>query len=56
MAAPGYPGQFVFMAHRWRPANAIDGRYIWLPVEWHGDKPVLRWHDEWDLGVFGEKP
>lgn len=21
--------------------------YVWLPVEWEGDKPVIRWRDEW---------
>ncbi len=43
---------FIFMADRWRPVNAIDGRYVWLPIEWEGDRPVLRWRDEWDLSVF----
>lgn len=22
-------------------------RYVWLPVEWDGDKPILRWRDSW---------
>ena len=42
----------IFMADRWRPGNAIDGRYVWLPVEWEGDKPVLRWHPVWDVSFF----
>ena len=25
---------------RWRRENAIDGRYVWLPVEWEGDGPA----------------
>ena len=28
--------------------NAV-ARYVWLPIEWEGDKPVLRWHDQWRL-------
>ena len=48
----GKPNSFIFMADRWRPRNPIDGRYIWLPVEWEGDKPVIKWHDEWDLSFF----
>lgn len=24
-------------------------RYVWLPIEWHEDKPVIRWQDEWRL-------
>jgi hypothetical protein len=23
--------------------------YVWLPIEWEGDKPVIRWKDEWRL-------
>lgn len=45
---------FIFMADRWRPQNAIDGRYVWLPVEWNEGFPQLRWHDKWNLDVFGE--
>lgn len=45
----GKPGAFIFMADRWRPKNPIDGRYVWLPVQWEGDKPVLRWMKEWSL-------
>ena len=33
---------FVFMADRWTPKNAIDGRYVWVPIEWEGEKPVLK--------------
>jgi hypothetical protein len=40
------------MADRWRPNNPIDGRYIWLPVKWEGDKPVLHWVNEWSLAEF----
>ena len=48
----GKPDAFIFMADRWRPQNAIDGRYIWLPVEWNEGIPQLRWHDQWNLDVF----
>jgi len=47
-------GSFIFMADRWRPSDAIDGRYIWLPVEWEDEKPIIKWHDEWDLSFFDE--
>lgn len=50
----GKPGAFVFMADRWNPQNAIDGRYVWLPIEFQHGVPVLRWHDEWDLDVFSK--
>ena len=36
------PDQIIFMADRWNPENAIDGRYLWLPVEWNGERPILK--------------
>lgn len=48
----GKKDAFIFMGDRWTPDNAIDGRYIWLPVEWEDGKPVLNWRSEWDLSVF----
>lgn len=49
----GKPGAFIFLADRWRPDNAIDGRYVWLPVLFDADgTPYLEWRDEWDLSVF----
>lgn len=27
--------------------NTSISRYVWLPIEWDGDKPILRWRDEW---------
>jgi hypothetical protein len=49
----GKPGAFIFMADRWRPANTIDGRYVWLPVQFdQTGKPYLQWRDQWDLGFF----
>ena len=29
--------------------NTSISRYVWLPIEWHEDKPVIRWQDEWRL-------
>jgi beta-xylosidase len=55
LPVPGRPGEFIYMGDRWRPKNAIDGRYVWLPVEWENDRPVLRWHAEWDLSVFAHR-
>lgn len=45
---------FIFMADRWNPENHIDGRYIWLPIEWEGQKPIIRWKDEWNLEHFDQ--
>lgn len=43
---------FIFMADRWNPRNAIDGRYVWLPIEFHHDVPTVSWRAEWDLNIF----
>ena len=48
----GKKDAWIFMADRWNPKNAIDGRYVWLPVRFEEDQPVLRWLDEWSLDVF----
>jgi beta-xylosidase len=45
----GSKDQFIFMADRWVPDNAIDGRYIWLPLTFEEDKPVIKWFDQWNL-------
>ena len=55
LPAPGHPGEFIFMADRWHPDNAIDGRYVWLPIRWEDGRPVLKWLDRWDLSVFDRK-
>ena len=27
--------------------NTCKSRYVWLPIEWQGEKPVIRWKNEW---------
>ena len=29
--------------------NTCKSRYVWLPIEWEDDKPVIRWVKEWRL-------
>jgi len=48
----GQPGAFIFMADRWRPDNAIDGRYVWLPIQFENGHPKIKWMPEWNLSVF----
>ena len=43
---------FIFMGDRWTPDYAIDGRYIWLPVQFESGRPVLEWFDRWGLDFF----
>lgn len=48
----GMKDAFIFMGDRWKPKHPIDGRYIWLPIEFEDNLPVLKWYDEWKLDVF----
>ncbi|MBB3697573.1 family 43 glycosylhydrolase [Flammeovirga yaeyamensis] len=48
----GKKDAFIFMADRWQPNNAIDGRYIWLPIQFDNDRIILEWKDQWDLTVY----
>lgn len=43
---------FVYMGDRWTPENPIDGRYIWLPVEFEENKFIIKWYDEWSLDIY----
>jgi len=52
LPVPGKPGTFIFLADRWQPQNAIDGRHLWLPIEFQDGKPMVRWRDQWDLSFF----
>lgn len=50
-----YGDNFIFVADMWRPQNAIDGRYMFLPMEFQGDQIILKWQDKWDLSFFDKK-
>lgn len=46
----GREDTFIFMADLWKPENPIDGRYIWLPIQFDPEGlPVIEWQDEWAL-------
>ena len=49
LPVPGKPDWFIYMGDRWTPENAIDGRYIWLPIRFEGEQPVIEWPDEWGI-------
>tara|TARA_B100001167_G_scaffold191172_1_gene161493 strand:+ start:12109 stop:13224 length:1116 start_codon:yes stop_codon:yes gene_type:complete len=48
----GYDDAYIFMADRWKPKNAIEGEYIWLPIEFEDGIPILKWYAQWDLSFF----
>ena len=45
----GKPGEFIFIADRWNPKDAIDGRYVWLPIQFEEDGFIVPWKESWDL-------
>ena len=47
LPVPGTTDRFIYMGDRWTPKNAIDGRHIWLPIEFEGDQPIIKWQSEW---------
>ena len=48
----GKKDAYIYLGDRWTPKNAIDGRYIWLPIEFEDNRFVIHWCDEWDLSCF----
>ncbi len=48
----GKKDAFIFMADRWNPKNAIDGRYVWLSIYFENGLIKIKWYDEWDLNIF----
>ena len=43
---------FIALFDIWKPDNAIDGRYVWLPLRFTGEGFTLTWVNTWDLSVF----
>ena len=44
----GQPDKLIFMADRWNKDDLPDSRYIWLPIGFEGEKPVLPWMGQWN--------
>lgn len=48
----GKKDAYIAMFDLWRPQNAIDGRYLWLPIKFTDAGFKIEWANQWDLGVF----
>ena len=44
---------YVYVGDRWlRDApRGRNGSYVWLPMEFDGDMPVLRYHQDWEINL-----
>ena len=29
--------------------TSIKQGQVWIPIEWQGEKPVIKWQDEWRI-------
>lgn len=45
----GKPDSYIYLGDRWTPDNAIDGRYVWLPLRFEGERFVIEWQDSWKI-------
>ena len=49
----GKKDAYIAMFDLWNPKDAIDGRYIWLPVKFYDSERFrIEWNEEWNLSVF----
>ncbi len=48
----GIEDAFVYMGDRWNPENAIDGRYVWLPVKFDENRFFIVWNASWKKDLF----
>ncbi len=51
----GKSDAFIAMFDIWRPDNAIDGRYVWLPLRFDGEGFTVTWADTWNLSAFDKR-
>jgi hypothetical protein len=43
----GKKDAFIAMFDIWKPKNAVDGRYVWLPMVFTEEGFTLTWRDTW---------
>ena len=56
LPVPGKTDAFIAMFDVWRPKDAIDGRYLWLPMRFTDDRYTIAWASQWDLSFFERTP
>ena len=39
----GKENAFNFMADRWNKTKLVDSRYLWLPLQFQDNKPLVPW-------------
>ena len=51
LPVPGKPDRYIAQFDIWQPKNAIDGRYVWLPITWTETGLKVVWQDRWELNA-----
>ncbi len=47
MPVPSKQNEWIAMFDIWQPKDPVNAGYLWLPLHFDGDKPVIRWQNEW---------
>ena len=45
----GKKDTYIAMFDRWKKTDLINSRYIWLPIRFEGEVPVIEWCDSWTI-------
>ena len=48
----GQKDAYIAMFDLWRPEDAIDGCYVWLPVRVNDGNLQIEWRDDWYLSLL----
>jgi beta-galactosidase len=48
----GKKDAFIFIADKWNPKDLKDSRYLWLPITFENNQPVVKWVDTWTLNQW----
>lgn len=47
MPSPWSAGEWIAMFDIWNPEDPVKAGYIWLPLRFINETPVIRWESEW---------
>jgi hypothetical protein len=45
----GEKGRYIALFDSWQKTDLIHSRYIWLPIVFEGEKPVIEWKEKWNI-------
>ena len=44
---------YIAMFDMWNKTDIGSSRYVWLPIQFEGERMIIKWMNEWDLSIFG---